>query len=67
MVGQAKLRATKIGPKAVGSGIFGYFPNFDKCRSEVADDVISVVAVDWFRMDVLATFGESELNSGRII
>ena len=52
-------------PKAVGSGIFGRFPNIDKCRSEVAVDVISRVAVDYVGMDVRAIFGESALNSGR--
>ena len=30
-------------------------------------DVISDVAVDWVGMDVPATFGDSGLNSGRII
>jgi hypothetical protein len=30
----------------VASGIFSHFPNFDKCRSEVAGDVISGVAVE---------------------
>ena len=66
-MGQAKRRATKIRLKAVGSGIFGRFPNFAKRRSEVAGDVISGVAVDYVGMDVRATFGESGLNSGRII
>ena len=64
---QAKRRATKIRPKAIGSGIFGRFPNFDKCRSEVAGDVMSGVAVHYVGMDVRSTFGESGLNSGRII
>ena len=33
--------------KAAGCGIFfGRFSNFDKCRSEVAGDVISDVAVE---------------------
>ena len=36
-------------------------------RSEVAGDVISGVAVEYVVMDVRATFGESALNSGRII
>ena len=67
LVGQAQRRATKIRPETVGSGIFGRFPNFNKCRSEVAGDVISGVAVDYVGMDVRATFGESGLNSGRII
>ena len=67
MVGQAKCRATKIRPKAVGSGIFGRFPNFDNCPSEVAGDIISSVAVDYVSVDVRATFGEYRLNIGRII
>ena len=46
LVVQAKSHATKIRPKAVGGGIFGRILNFDKCRSEVAGDVISAVAVD---------------------
>jgi len=46
LVGEAKRRATKIRPKALRSGIFSHFPNFDKCRSEVAGDVISGVAVE---------------------
>ena len=66
-MGQAKRRATKIRPKAVGSGIFGRFHNFYKCRSEVAHDVISGVTVEKVSTDVRAAFGESELNNGRII
>ena len=46
LLGHAKRRATKIRTKAVGCGIFGRFSNFHKCRSEVAGDVISGVAVD---------------------
>ena len=67
LVGQAKRRATHIRPKAVGSGIFGRFANFDKYRSEVASDVISGVTVGYVGMDARAPFGESWLNSGRII
>ena len=59
LVGQAKRHATKIRPKAVGSGIFGRFPNFDKCRSEVAGYVVSGVTMDYVGRDVRATFGES--------
>ena len=44
LVGQAK-RSAKIRPKAVGRGIFVNFSNFDKRRQEVADDVISGLAV----------------------
>ena len=66
-MGQAKRHATTIRSQAVRSGIFGRFANFYKCQSEVADDVISRVAVDYVDMDILATFGESGLNSGRLI
>ena len=67
MVGQEKRRATEIRPTAVESGIFGRFPNFDKCRSEVAGNIIYGLAVDYVGLGVLATFGEFGLNSGRII
>ena len=43
-MGQAKRRATKIRPQTVGCGIFGRFANFDKCRLEVADEVLSGMA-----------------------
>ena len=39
--------------KAVGSGIFGRFPNFDKCQLEEAADVISGVAVDYVGIDAV--------------
>ena len=65
--GQTKRRATKIRPKAVACGIFGRFANFDKFRPEGFGDVISGAAVGYFGADVCATFGESGLNSGRII
>ena len=43
---------------------FRPFSNFDKCRSEVAGDVMSGVAVQYVGgMDVCSTFGES--NSDR--
>ena len=67
LVGQEKRRNTKLRLKAVGSGIFDCFSNFDKCRPEVAGDIISDVAVDYVHMDIHATFGGSKLNSGRII
>ena len=47
MVGQTKRCATKIRQKVVGSGIFVPFPNFDKCQSDVAGDVIFGVAIDY--------------------
>ena len=66
-MGQTKCRATKIRLKAIAGGISGRFATIDKCRSEADGDVISGVAVDYVGMDVPATFGESALNSGRII
>ena len=41
--------------------------NFDKCRPEVAGDVISGVALGYVSMDVRAKLGDSRLNNGRII
>ena len=68
LVGQVKRRVTKIRPKLVVSGTFGRFWNIDKCRSEVAGACRStVVAVDYVGVDASATFGESRLNSDRII
>ena len=67
LVWQVKRRATKIRPKAVGRSIFGRFPNFNKYRSEVTGDVISGVAVDCVDVDVRVAFGESGLDTGRII
>ena len=45
-LGQAKRRATKIRPEAVGGGFSAVYSSFDKCRPEVAGDVISGVAAD---------------------
>ena len=67
LVGQAKRRATKIRPKAIESTILGPFPNFDKCRSEIAGNIMSGVAVQYVGEGVRSTFGKSALNSGRII
>ena len=47
--------------------IFGRFSNFDKCQPEVAGDVMSSTALDYVGMDVPASFGDSQSNSGRII
>ena len=53
--------------KAVGCGIFHSFSNLDKCRPEADSDVVSGVALDYVATDVHAGFGDSRLNSGRII
>ena len=57
----------EIQPKDVGGGICGRFSNFNKLRPEVAGDVISNFAVDSTNLDVLVKFGDSTLNSSRII
>ena len=46
LVGQAKCCATKIRHTAVGGGIFDRFFELRECRPEVADYVISGVAID---------------------
>ena len=55
-------RSQETQPKAVG-----HLPNFDNCRSEVAGDVTSGVALDYVGMDVQVKFGDFRLSSGRII
>ena len=57
----------EILPQAVGGGIFNRFSNFDKCRPEVGDDAISGEAVDMVSIGAHAKFGDSGLNSARII
>ena len=64
LVEQAKRRATKNRPKAIGGGIFGRFSNLVKCRPEVAGEVISGVTVSRV---VVTKLGDSRLNGGRII
>ena len=52
-LGRAKRHATKIRPKALGGSVVGYFSNFEKCQSEVTDNAINGVAVEWsLRMSV---------------
>ena len=65
-MGQAKRHANKIRLKAVGDGIFGLFSNFDKCRQEVADDIIFGVDKEYVGMDIRVLFGDSTLNSDQI-
>ena len=43
------------------------FSNFEKCRPEVADDVISGVATEQVGVDLHVKFGDSIFNSGRTI
>ena len=57
----------EIRPKDAGCGIFGLYSNFDKCRLEIAGDVIPGVALEHVGMDVRAKFDDSRLNNGRTI
>ena len=68
LVGQARRRATKNGPKTVGGDIFGRFlKNFDKCQPEIAGDVISAAAAEHVSMDVRLKLGDSSSNRFRDI
>ena len=54
----------KFDPKPSGAAFSAVsFSNFDKCRPEGADDVISSVAVDKVGIDIRVKFGDSTLNS----
>ena len=53
--------------KVVGRDIVIRFSNLDKCRPEVASDVMCGMALDDVGADVQASFGDYRLNSGRII
>ena len=55
----------EIRPKAVG--LFDCFSNFDKCRPEVACDIIPSVAIGFVGSDIRAKLGDFRLNSGQII
>ena len=55
---------TKIRPKAI---FRCFFSKFDKCRPEVADDVISSGAIDQNSRDIRVKFSDSTLNKGLII
>ena len=50
-----------------GRAIFGHFSNMDICRTEAAGHVISDMALEYVVTDVPVSFGNSRLNSGRII
>ena len=59
--------ATQIQPKAAGGGIFGRFSNFDKCRLEVAGDVISGRLMGPDVPENSVKFGDSSNNLSREI
>ena len=64
LMGQEKRRVTKIRrPKAGQSGT----SINDKCRPEVAGDVISGMVVEYANLNDCAQFGGSRLNSIQII
>ena len=65
LVGQAKHRATKIRPKAVGSGIFGPCSNVYNFRPEACSDVISSEVVEPTGTKVHVKFGDSRSNRCR--
>ena len=54
-------------PNPSEAAFLAVFSNFDKCRREVAGDVISGAALVYVGVDVHANFGDSRLKSGRII
>ena len=66
-MGLTKWRATKIRPKVVKGDIFYRFFNFDKCRLEVAGDIVSSAAVDEVGLDFGVKFGDSMSNRSRDI
>ena len=60
-------RSEERQPNSAVGGIFCRFSNFYKWRPKVAGDVMSGVALVYVGVDVCAKFGDSRLNSGRII
>ena len=54
----------KFNPKPSDVAFFDRFSNFDTCRPEVADDIISGVAEDLVGIDVRVKLGDSTLSSG---
>ena len=63
----AKIVLEKFDPKPSEAAFSSIYSNTDKCRPEVAGDVISCLAVESVGMEVRAKHGDSRLNSGRII
>ena len=67
LVWLAKRHAAKIRLKAFGGGILGRFSKFQIYRPEIADDVITGVAVEQVGMGLRGKVADSALYSGRII
>ena len=65
--GRQNAAPLKFDPKPSEAAFSAVFSNFDKCRLEIAGDVMSDVAVDLGSMDVCAILVDSRLNSGRHI
>ena len=57
----------KFNPKSSEAAFSAVFSNIDNCRPQIASDVISGVSLGYVGVDVRAKFGDSRLNSGRII
>ena len=68
-IGWARKNATTLNlTQTAVCSIFGrFFSNFDKCRPELAGDVISGVDIEWIGDDVCVKCGDSMVNSDRII
>ena len=60
--GAGKRRTIKFDPRPSNAAFSAVFLDFDKCRSDVARDVITSVAAQYVGMDVHATFDCSGLN-----
>ena len=64
--GAGKTSPHKNSFQTVEGGIFGLFSNFDQCRREVTDDVISGVAVHQVGMDASVKYADSTFDGGQI-
>ena len=66
-LGRQNAAPLKFDPKLSDTAFSAVFSNFDKCRQEVADDVIFCAVEGDVGMDVSVKVLDSTLNSGRII
>ena len=65
--GRQNAASLKFDPKPSDAAFRSFFSNFGKCRSKVAGDIISGVAVKYVGTHVCSTCGGCVLNSGRNI
>ena len=63
----AKTFLEKLDQKPSEVAFSAVFSNFDKCRPEVAGDVVSGAVIDPVGLDVPAKFGDSRSNHSRDI